>query len=282
MELNISGKTRLTGLLGRPVAHSVSPYMHNAAFSALGLDYVYLCFDAGAGELPAAVAAMRAFNAAGFNVTMPNKKAVMPLLDEIDDEARLIDAVNTVTEENGRLVGRNTDGRGFVKALDDRGIAYKGEKITVCGAGGAGRAVALSLALAGAAEVSVFNMSAGPAARLAGDINGAAKARANPYSIEDYGRLLSEIAESAVFIHCTSVGMRPDEEASVIKDASAFRPGLAVADLIYDPSPTKLLRLAAEAGAETLGGLDMLYNQGALAFKLWTGRDMPLEKIRRA
>ncbi|GHU57048.1 shikimate dehydrogenase (NADP(+)) [Clostridia bacterium] len=283
MNLNITGTTRLLGLLGRPVSHSKSPQIHNLSFERLGLDYVYLNFDIAPAELENAVNAMRVLNVLGFNVTMPHKKNVMKYLDEITDEARLIDAVNTVANAGGRLVGYNTDGRGFVKVLSDNGVKYENEKITLCGAGGAGRSVAVALAFSGVSELSVFDIDKESAENLADTLNNNTKTKARAFLCEE-NELVSHIKDSSVFIHATGLGMHPHLGKSVLGASaakSAFRESLTVADLIYDPSPTELLRLAAENGAKTADGREMLYNQGAYAFKIWTGLDMPLDYVKK-
>jgi shikimate dehydrogenase len=275
LELNISGKTKLAALLGNPVAHSVSPKMHNLAFSKLGIDCAYLAFPVLDANLSQAITAMRALNVLGFNVTMPHKQSVMKYLDEISKEAQLIGAVNTVKNENGHLTGYNTDGMGFVKSLEDEGVSYKGKKITICGAGGAGRSVSVALAASGAGELAVFDVIENSAQNLAQTINENFPSGAKAYLYSE-NALAREIANSAVLINCTGLGMHPDTDKSIVTNSGILTGSLVVADIIYDPSPTKLLTLAQNNGLKTVNGLAMVYNQGALAFKIWTGEDMPL------
>lgn len=278
MELNISGKTRLAALLGHPVSHSKSPAMHNLSFSKLGIDCVYLCFEVWEDNLKEAVAAMRAFNVIGFNVTMPNKKNVMKYLDEISKDAELIGAVNTVKNENGRLTGYNTDGIGFVKSLDDAGVDYKNKKIIICGAGGAGRAVSVALSLNGAGELIIFDVYPNAAKELAETVNANTNAKAVHYAYDE-DLLAKETASSPILINCTGLGMHPNENESVLTKQGVITKSHVVADVIYEPSPTRLLALAKSAGAKTIDGLGMVYNQGAYAFKIWMGREMPLDYV---
>lgn len=279
MELNISGKTRLAALLGHPVGHSKSPKMHNLAFSKLGIDCVYLCLEVWDENLKDAIKAMRAFNVLGFNVTMPNKKNVMKYLDEISKDAELIGAVNTVKNENGRLTGYNTDGMGFVKSLEDADVDYKGKRIVICGAGGAGRAVSVALALSGAGKLVIFDVYQEASRDLADTVNNNTASEAVPY-VYDEDNLIKEATESQIIINCTGLGMHPNENESVITKSGVFTKGQVAADVIYDPSPTRFLSLARDDGAAIVDGLGMVYNQGAHAFKIWTGLDMPLEYVR--
>jgi len=278
LELNISGKTKLAALLGSPVSHSKSPAMHTLAFSKLGIDGVYLCFDVAENNLKEAVDAMRTLNVIGFNVTMPNKTNVVKYLDTLSIDALLIGAVNTVKNENGYLTGYNTDGMGFVKSLEDAGIVPRGKHITICGAGGAGRAVAVALALAGAGRLVIFDLVKKAAYDLAKTIGDNTEASVEAYEY-DAERCAAAASDTQIFVNCTGIGMKPHENESVITKPSVFHKGQAVADIIYDPSPTLLLADAKAAGAVIVNGLGMLYNQGAFAFKIWTGFDMPLDYV---
>jgi len=270
----ISGKTKLAALIGSPVAHSVSPGMHNAAFNKLGIDCVYLCFDICDNELETAVNAMRAFNVLGFNVTMPHKKSVIPYLDEITADAALIGAVNTVENKSGRLIGHNTDGAGFIKSLEAAGVICNEKKIAICGAGGAGRAIAIALAQACAGEIVIFDIMKDAAADLAKTINENTDTKAVSCEYDEV-KLTETAARSHIFINATGLGMHPREDEAVVNGASAFYKGQVAADVIYNPSPTIFLKNAAAAGAITVDGSGMVYHQGALAFKIWTGQEMP-------
>ncbi|ABR47287.1 shikimate 5-dehydrogenase [Alkaliphilus metalliredigens QYMF] len=281
MEFKISGYTRLVGLLGYPVRHSLSPLMHNMAFQHLGLDYVYLVFEVKEDNLKEAVDAMKTLDVAGFNVTMPNKQKIIPLLDEISEEARLIGSVNTVVNKNGHLKGYNTDGKGYVMGLADEGISPEGKTIVIAGAGGASKSVAIQLALEGAKEITILNRTVEAAEEICNIINKnipTCKTSATGY--ED-NELKQQLKEADLFINCTNLGMGSHEEKSIISSTDILHPDLIVSDVVYAPPKTKLLHMAEEVGCKTINGLGMIIGQGALAFKLWTGEDMPIEYIKR-
>lgn len=280
MKYTISGYTRLVGLLGYPVRHSYSPHMHNAAFQHLGLDYVYLVFEVNDDNLKEAIAAMRTLDVVGFNVTMPNKQNVIPLLDEVSEEARLIGSVNTVVNRDGKLIGYNTDGKGYVMALRDEGISPEGKSVVIAGAGGASRSVAIQLALDGAKEITILNRTLDAAEEIVNIIKEnipACKATAAGYNDE---KLKEQLKETDLFINCTSLGMHPHEDKSIISNPDMLHPDLIVSDVIYSPPKTKLLEMAEKVGCKTLNGLGMMIGQGALAFKIWTGEDMPTDYIK--
>lgn len=284
MDSRISGHTGLLALIGSPVGHSGSPAMYNYSFERLGLDYVYVAFDIKVEEVADAIAAMRTFKMRGCNVTMPCKTEVVKYMDELSPAAQIIGAVNTIVNDNGRLTGHITDGEGFVHNLKDHGIDIKGKKITVAGGGGAATAIQVQCALDGAREISIFNIKDAFFERT---LKTAEKIRAavpscvvNVYDIADTARMTAEIASSDIFANATIVGMKPMENESVVKDTSAFRPGLVVADAVYNPEETRLLREAKDAGATCIGGKGMLLWQGVAAFKLYTGKDMPVEEVK--
>lgn len=282
--MNITGHTGLTALLGSPVAHSISPLMHNESFRHLGLDYVYLCFDVTEDTLPEAVAGLKACGIRGFNLTMPNKNKIVELLDDLSPAARLIGAVNTVVNEHGRLTGYNTDGIGYMQAVKDAGHDIIGKTITVMGAGGAATAICAQAALDGVEAIHIF---ARPTSRfwtrtrkLVDTIHATLPCKAVLHDNADKEALKKAAAESTLLLNATSVGMAPNTEASIITDTSIFRPDLIVSDVIYNPQETLLLRQARIAGCPTFNGMYMLLYQGAEAFRLWTGRDMPIELIK--
>ena len=281
MSNRIQGTTTLIGLLGSPSRYSKSPHMHNTAFEALGLDYVYMAFEVGDGFIKEGVEAMKTLNAAGFNVTMPHKKRVMEYLDEISEEAKLIGSVNTVKNINGRLTGYNTDGKGFVKSLKENKVDFKNKKIIIAGGGGAARAVATQLAIDGAGEIVIFNRTLSSAKEIIDNIN------ENIYSCKGTAlelneeRMKKEIKNSAVFVNCTSLGMEPAMDRAIISSPETLHRGLFVADIVYNPEKTKLLKIAEKTRCKYMNGLMMLIWQGAIAFKIWTGRDMPVELIRK-
>ena len=279
----ITGHTRLGGLLGSPVAHSISPMMHNDSFRALGLDCVYLCFDVGPEKLGDVVSAFRSMNVYGFNLTMPDKEAVLPYLDELSLAARLIGAVNTVKQENGKLTGYNTDGTGYMKAVKDAGYDVTGQEMTLLGAGGAASAIAVQAAIDGVSHlhlVSRRGRSWEKAARLVERINQKTACQADLTDLADTVTLGRLLERSALLTNATSVGMAPDTDATPIPDPALFHPGLVVSDVIYNPKETRLLAEAKAAGCPTFNGMYMLLYQGEAAFKIWTGQDMPVEQIR--
>jgi shikimate dehydrogenase len=266
----ITSQTRLLGLIGDPVAHSLSPAMHNAALAELGLDYAYLAFRVAREDLAAAVASVRALGLPGLNVTIPHKVAVMPLLDEIDSLAADIGAVNTIVNRDGRLKGYNTDAGGFLQALQEAGATARGKRVALLGAGGAARAVAFAVADM-AAELTILNRACELdwAQDLARHLNETASREVKAL-VMDEANLTSVIDEADILINATSVGMSPHIDATPVPQ-SLLRPGLTVFDIVYNPPETRLLREAAAAGCRTIGGLAMLVAQGALSFELWTG-----------
>lgn len=280
----ITGHTQLTALLGSPVAHSISPLMHNEAFRLLGLDYVYLCFEVNEETLPSAVQGLKTCGIRGFNLTMPNKNKIVELLDELSPAAKLIGAVNTVVHENGRLIGYNTDGIGYMQAVKDAGHDVIGKTITLMGAGGAATAICAQAALDNVACIHIFARRTSRfwdrTAALADNINASLPCRVLLHENEDHAALKSALEESAMLVNATSVGMAPNTDASIITDTSLFRPDLIVSDVIYNPQETKLLRQAKEAGCPVFNGMYMLLYQGAEAFRLWTGQDMPVKEIK--
>ena len=279
----IDGHTKLTGLLGSPVAHSISPLMHNEAFRLLDLNYVYLCFDVPEANLADTVKGLRCMNIAGFNCTMPDKTKICELIDDLSDAARMIGAVNTVVNENGRLVGHNTDGIGYMQAVKEAGHDIIGKEMTLLGAGGAATAIAVQAALDGVKEISIFNIHDkfwANAEETVKKINERTDCKATLYDLDDKEKLREEMADSFIFVNGTGVGMKPLEGMSVVPDKSFFRPELIVVDVPYSPLETTMRKMAKEVGCKTMNGLGMMLFQGAAAFKLWTGKDMPIEHMK--
>jgi len=284
MENRISGTTGLLALIGSPVGHSGSPAMYNYSFQKLGLDYVYAAFDITTEDVGKAVEAMRLFKMRGINVTMPDKTEAVRYMDALSPAAQIIGAVNTIVNDDGVLTGHITDGEGFVNNLRDHGIEIAGKKITVAGGGGAATAIQVQCALDGAREISIFNIKDEFFERTLQTAEKIRNAKpecvVNVYDIADEAKMKEEIASSDIFTNATIVGMKPMDGESVVKDVSAFRPGLVVCDAVYNPKKTRLLREAEEAGCICVGGEGMLLWQGAAAFKLYTGRDMPVEEVK--
>ncbi len=281
----ITGHTRLTGLLGSPVAHSISPMMHNMAFKLLNLDYVYMCFDVDTTHLKEVTDAFRIMNVRGFNLTMPDKTKMFELADEVSKAASLIGAVNTVIQENGRLIAYNTDGTGYIKAAADAGYPIDGKRIALLGGGGAATAIAVQSALDKAAAITLINRSGKSFDRaelLSEQLNKETTCHVDLCDINDEVALKQCIEASDILINATPLGMSPNEDSCPIPNASFLHPDLVVSDIIYNPKTTKLMKMAKEAGCPTFNGLYMLLYQGAEAFRLFTGHDMPIAPIKEA
>ncbi len=280
----ITGHTRLTGLLGSPVAHSKSPLMHNEAFRLLGLAYVYLCFDVKEDSLKTAFEGLKKLNVAGFNCTMPDKTAICELLDDLSPAAKMIGAVNTVVNENGRYIGHNTDGIGYMQSVKDAGFDIKGETMTLLGAGGAASSIFVQAALDGVKKINLFSIKDRfweKAEKMVDMVNSNTDCDAKLIELGNEDILSEAISNSKILTNATSVGMAPNTDNCVVKDFSVFNENLIVSDVIYNPMETKLLKIAKEHGCPTFNGIYMLLYQGAEAFKLFTGKDMPVEEIKK-
>lgn len=282
----ITGHTKLTALLGSPVAHSISPAMHNEAFRLLGLDYVYLCFDVGEEGLPAAVQGLKTCGIRGFNLTMPNKNKAVELMDELSPAASLIGAINTVVNDNGRLIGYNTDGMGYMRAVQDAGYDLIGKTLTIMGAGGAATAICAQAALDGVKDIHIFARKTSRfwdrTRRLVDNINHNLPCNVYLHENQDQQALKNAISKSYLLLNATSLGMAPNTENAIITDTSIYHKDLIVSDVIYNPRETRFLQEAKLAGCHTFNGMYMLLYQGAEAFRLWTGQDMPVEQIKAA
>lgn len=268
---------RLLGIFADPVAHSMSPAMHNLAFQALGLDYIYMPFQITKAQLPQAMESIRTLNMRGVNLSMPHKESGAQLVDRLEGAAKLVGAINTIVNENGVLVGHLTDGKGFLESLKGANVDVTGLNVVMLGAGGAAKAVAVQAALDGAKTITVYNRTPAKAQDLANLINSSTDCMAEAV---DSLLLEAKIAKADLLINGTNLGMHPYENESLITDPEILHTGLVVADMIYDPPTTKLLELAQSKGCQTLNGKGMLLYQGAVAFELWTGRPFPIETIK--
>jgi len=286
--MSISGKTKVVAFLGSPCDHTQSPKMHNEAFKENGLDCVYVAFDVDKTGIKTATEALRTMGFLGANVSMPCKNAVIEHLDEVDPAALLCGSVNTIVNMDGKLKGYSTDGVGYMMSMQENDIKVVGEKMTIIGFGGAGHAIAVQAALDGAREISVFNRKgrlwkeyAEMVERLNKDTDCKVTLHElnneDPRCLED---LRTQIAESSLLANATSVGMGEFEGQTCIPDKSFFHDGLSVSDVIYSPAETKLLEMAREAGCKTVNGSGMLFYQGAAAFRIWTGIDMPIKHMK--
>jgi shikimate dehydrogenase len=270
---------KMVGLIGYPVEHSLSPAMQNAAFAERGLDYRYVLLSTPPEEFEERIHECVAQGFAGWNVTVPHKQAMLPYLNEMSDEVRATGACNTVRVDDGRLTGFNTDIAGFIGGLEEVGGIEPGSKAVLLGAGGAARAVAFALSRVDH-PVVILSRRLEQAAQLAASLC--------PEHAEISGGLLEEatfgayLADASLLVNCTPVGMWPDVESSPLREGTPLHDGLLVYDLVYNPRPTRLLKQATAAGCRTQDGLSMLVNQGAEAFKIWTGAEAPVAIMRKA
>jgi shikimate dehydrogenase len=284
---DISPSTRICAVIGNPVAHSMSPAIHNRAFAELGLDYVYVAFRVE--DVAGAVAGMRALdNFRGMSVTIPHKVSIIEHLDDVADVDRQIGSVNTVVNDGGRLKGFGSDGPGALQALGDAGVGVAGKAVTILGSGGAARAIAFTLAAAKPAALVLLGIIEPELQALTHDL---VSKTGVPVSgaLLDAKTLAARLADSQVLIHCTPVGMHPKTGESAVPKALLHR-DLAVMDIVYNPLKTQLLADAEDRGLKTISGVEMFVNQAVIQFELWTGRTAPravmravvLDHLRRA
>jgi len=278
--MRISGKTKVCGIIGEPIEHTLSPTMHNAAFEKLNLDFVYVPFKVKMGMLREAIRGVRSLGIIGLNVTMPYKSAVMRHLDEVDLVARRVGAVNTILNDEGSLIGYNTDGVGALNALKENGVTLNGKNLLLLGAGGAGKAIAFHTAQ----EVEKFiilNRTPQKAKKLAEALRrefGKKKIIGNILSIKN---MKEELKDADILINATSIGMHPNINQSLVPP-NLIKPDLCVMDIVYNPPETKLLKDAKAAGAKTVSGIEMLIHQGTASFEVWTKHPAPVEVMRQA
>jgi shikimate dehydrogenase len=275
----ISGKTKVCGVIGDPIEHTLSPLMHNAAFEALKLDFVFSAFKVKPDEVGNAVAGMRALNIQGLNVTMPHKNAVIKYLDDLDQTAKSLSAVNTIQNKNGKLLGFNTDGIGALAALRENDVEPKGKKIVLFGAGGAAKAIAFALGKE-AGELSILNRTMKPAVELANRLKLTFNMKVFVYALSPF-TVKATLAEADLLINASSVGMNPNADQTLVP-SKLLKPELAVMDIVYNPLETKLAKDAKAAGAKVVSGVEMLIYQGAASFEIWTGCKAPVEVMRKA
>lgn len=286
--LKITGQTRITGLLGWPVEHTLSPLLHNYGYQKLGLNFCYLPFPVRPADLPAALVGLKALNIAGCNVTIPHKEAVLPLLDKIDDFAGLAGAVNTIKNDNGRLVGFNTDGPGFMSFLaQEQKWPPAGKKVVIFGAGGAARAVAVSLLMADVSSIAFTEIVFEKAQTLVEDLTAISQKLVKDKKVTSAAELANlsssptglkkAIAEADLLLNASPAGMAPWEKETPLEDFSTISSQHLVVDLVYNPSQTIFLQQAAQQGAKTANGLGMLIHQAVLSFAIMTGQKISPE-----
>ena len=274
----ISGKTGIFGIFGHPVEHTFSPGMHNAAFKKMGTNACYVPFAVSPENLGDAVKAIVPLGLRGLNVTVPHKQKVLPYLDELSEEARLIGAVNTIEIRDGRLIGHNTDGRGFLRSLrEDAGFNPKDKSFLFIGSGGAARAVGFSLALGGAKKIAFHDVDTLKASSLAQDIRQKTGTGAGAISAD---QLAASAEEADCLINATPLGLKRSDPLPIAK-ALVMKKHL-VCDLVYNPPETALLKVAKARGAKRFSGLGMLLFQGVIAFEIWTGKKAPVLVMKKA
>ena len=273
----LDAKTKLCVIIGNPIVHSLSPAIHNAAFAALGLNFVYTAHRVE--DVEAAVRGIRALGIRGASVTIPHKLAVIPFLDEVDPVAAGIGSVNTIVNNEGKLQGSNTDGEGAMKALNEAGVILEGKRVVMIGSGGAARAVGFTLAAkAKLRSLTILGIIEPELEKLAGDIAEKTPLKAKGKRMKDEV-LAEEIEKAELVIQCTPIGMHPKVDETPIP-AKLLRRDLIVMDIVYNPRETRMLREAKAAGAKVIPGLEMFLNQAVLQFEKWTGKPAPVAVMR--
>ncbi len=277
--MDINAQTRFCGVIGNPVEHSLSPAIHNAAFRAVGFNAVYLAWRVEA--ILDAIRGLRALgNFLGASVTIPHKVAVMALLDQVEDTARRIGAVNTIVSEQGRLVGYNTDATGALRALREGGVDLQGAHVVLLGSGGAARAIAFALSSGTqVSKLTLLGIDQQERSTLARDVRAASELPVEDAHLDE-DSLAKFLPQAQVLIHCTPVGMSPKSDVSCVP-SRYLHPGLVVMDIVYNPRATRLLQDASRAGCKTIAGLEMFLHQAVAQFELWTNRPAPVEVMRR-
>jgi shikimate dehydrogenase len=275
----ISGKTRMCGVIGDPIEHTLSPTIHNSAFSHLGLDFVFLAFRVKAAELENAIHGVRSLGVQGLNVTMPHKNAVTTYLDEVDSTVKFLGSANTILNEEGKLSGFNTDGDGALKALQENGVYLPEKKVLLLGAGGAAKAIAFSFAQE-AKSLCILNRVPEKAVALADALNRVFVKKIVGGALSP-SAIQKNLQEADILVNATSVGMQPNVNQSLVAP-QWLKPNLAVMDIVYNPVETQLAKDAKATGATVISGVEMLIYQGAASFKIWTDKSAPLEVMRKA
>jgi shikimate dehydrogenase len=278
--LSIDAHTRVCALLGHPVGHSLSPAIHNAAFEALGLPFVYVAHDVAPADLGAALRGALACGYRGLSVTIPHKVAALSLVDEVDEAGRVVGCINTVVCEGGRLLGSTSDGQGALNALRAAGAHPEGRRVVLLGSGGAARALAVTLALlAPPLSLHLLGIELPELERLSHDVAALGRCPVRAEALEARA-LVPLLRQTDLLLQCTPIGMAPDADATLVP-AEALHPDLAVLDAVYNPRRTRLLTEAARAGCRVVEGMEMFLGQAAVQFELWTGTPAPLEVMRR-
>lgn len=269
----------LYGVIGDPIEHSLSPAIQNAAFEALKLDCVFVAFKVPASETESAISGMRGLGIRGLNVTMPDKNAVIPFLDEVEETAKFLGSVNTILNDEGKLFGFSTDGVGAYRALEENNIELRGKKLVLLGAGGAAKAIVYALA-SEVKELVILNRTPAKMGSVAEAVEQKFRKKIT-VGLTSPGAIQKSLQDADLLINATSVGMHPYTEQSLV-ESEWLSPGLAVMDIVYTPIETKLVKDAKAVGARVVSGLEMLIYQGVSSFEIWTGVSAPVEVMRKA
>ncbi len=280
--MQINGKTKVFGIIGHPVTHTFSPGMQNAAFQATGINAVYLPFEVHPSRLKEAVEGLRALSVQGINCTIPHKEAIIQYLDSVDPLARKIGAVNTILFSDGQLKGYNTDGAGFIRSLEETGFSCGGKRVVILGSGGSAKGIAFSLAEKGVTDMTVLSRNVDKGSLLISSLKEhypGGEFLLHSLPLEGVEELLKG---ADLLVNTTPVGMVPHEGQSPLDSLKGLPSHALVADIIYVPQETKLLRLAKDKGLQGINGIGMLLHQGAIAFELWTGEKAPSPAMRKA
>ncbi|HSC34663.1 MAG TPA: shikimate dehydrogenase [Thermodesulfobacteriota bacterium] len=280
--MEIKATTQIYGIFGHPVSHSLSPVMHNSAFSTLGLDCVYVAFDIAPEEMGKAAQSVRTLGIKGINITIPHKESIIPHLDGIAPDAELTGAVNTVKNDAGNLSGYNTDVGGFLKAVEeDLGIKPEGASVLLIGAGGAARAVMSAFCMNGAERICIANRTNDKALKLASEFGKQfKKIKIEPVALDDRSAIKARLGEADILVNSTSAAM--EGKTAIDLPLESLKESASVYDLVYKPRETPLVKEARRLGHRASGGLGMLLYQGALSFEIWTGMQAPVEVMRKA
>lgn len=279
--MKINAQTKIVGIFAYPVSHSLSPVMHNAAFSYLGLNYVYLPFEVKEAELKNAVSSLRALNIVGVNVTVPHKEKIIKYLDEVSEEVLKIGAVNTVKNLDGKLLGFNTDKYGFVNSLKRAKIKLENKKAVVLGCGGASRAVCFGLLENKIKNLIITDIVKEKVERLKRDLKKFYPDVEIEGILYDEEKILNVLKYADILVNATPVGMKPDLNSSPVSKLPEDNKNLIVYDLVYNPLKTKLLKIAEKLKLKSISGLEMLVLQGAKSFEIWTGKTAPVKIMKR-
>lgn len=279
VEVMINGDTSLMGMIGNPVRQSLSPVLHTLTMEKMGINGVYLVFKVEPDQVEAAVASVRALNMIGINVTKPYKQEVIKYLDKLSPEAEACQSVNVIKNENGTLVGYNTDGRGFLDGIINENVDVADKNILMIGAGGAAYSIAYELAISGVKGINIIARDMSKSRKMASMVNAVKSGVAMGYKLND--EEFEELSEQAdIIINCTPLGMKPDIDRAPISTLKKVKPSAVVCDIIYNPSVTKFLAMAQERNLKTINGLPMLLYQGRLFLKTLTGKEPPISFMK--